>query len=66
MLRFTILASLLFVQAAAIRILTNPDIIMIMGADRDENGCIGSAGYKWCNYTETCESVNHICAPFKK
>ncbi len=26
-----------------------------VGSDRDENGCIGSAGYRWCARTETCE-----------
>ena len=26
-----------------------------VGSDRDENGCIGSAGYKWCSRTQTCE-----------
>ena len=25
------------------------------GADRDEHGCIGSAGYQWCERTKQCE-----------
>lgn len=25
------------------------------GADRDAHGCIGSAGYRWCGYTQRCE-----------
>ena len=25
------------------------------GADRDEHGCIGSAGYQWCERTRQCE-----------
>lgn len=25
------------------------------GADRDEHGCIGSAGYRWCGRTQRCE-----------
>jgi hypothetical protein len=26
-----------------------------VGADRDAHGCIGSAGYSWCEYTQRCE-----------
>jgi hypothetical protein len=26
-----------------------------VGADRDQHGCIGSAGYKWCARTGECE-----------
>ncbi|MEP4485296.1 hypothetical protein [Marinobacter alexandrii] len=25
------------------------------GSDRDERGCIGSAGYQWCERTDQCE-----------
>ena len=25
------------------------------GSDRDEHGCIGSAGYRWCERTNQCE-----------
>ena len=25
------------------------------GSDRDEHGCIGSAGYQWCERTNQCE-----------
>ena len=25
------------------------------GSDRDEHGCIPSAGYSWCAYTGQCE-----------
>lgn len=27
----------------------------LTGADRDEHGCIGSAGYSWCASTNQCE-----------
>lgn len=27
----------------------------IVGNDRDEHGCIGSAGYSWCETTKRCE-----------
>lgn len=27
----------------------------LTGSDRDEHGCIGSAGYKWCERTKQCE-----------
>ena len=26
-----------------------------VGADKDQNGCIGSAGYRWCAKTKQCE-----------
>lgn len=26
-----------------------------VGADKDEHGCIGSAGYAWCETTNQCE-----------
>lgn len=25
------------------------------GSDRDAHGCIGSAGYRWCEATQQCE-----------
>ena len=25
-----------------------------VGADRDQHGCIGSAGYQWCNRQQEC------------
>ncbi|MBW8192869.1 hypothetical protein K0504_17665 [Neiella marina] len=28
---------------------------MAQGADEDEFGCIGSAGYQWCARTNACE-----------
>lgn len=27
----------------------------VVGADRDAHGCIGSAGYSWCESTQQCE-----------
>jgi hypothetical protein len=33
---------------------------IIVGGDRDEHGCIGSAGYVWC------ESLNECIRPFEK
>lgn len=27
----------------------------VPGADRDAHGCIGSAGYRWCERTQQCE-----------
>ena len=35
----------------------------LLGGDRDEYGCITSAGYKWCNETNSCVSVNQLCLP---
>lgn len=32
-----------------------PEPPAAVGADRDEHGCIGSAGYRWCESTGQCE-----------
>ncbi len=29
--------------------------VAMVGADRDAHGCIGSAGYSWCEKTAQCE-----------
>lgn len=29
--------------------------VTMVGADRDIHGCIGSAGYSWCEKTAQCE-----------
>jgi hypothetical protein len=26
----------------------------LVGGDRDENGCMGSAGYRWVSVTKAC------------
>ena len=31
------------------------EAVQRVGSDRDEHGCIGSAGYKWCERTKNCE-----------
>ena len=28
-----------------------------VGGDKDEHGCIGSAGYQWCPSTENCQRM---------
>ncbi|AOK32521.1 hypothetical protein WS67_09365 [Burkholderia singularis] len=33
---------------------TAPPVPMV-GSDRDTHGCIGSAGYSWCEQTRQCE-----------
>lgn len=65
MLRFIIIASMVVYHVTAARILNDPTPItnFILGADRDEFGCVSSAGYSWCNYTQSCESVNRLCLP---
>ncbi|HHA2860192.1 TPA: hypothetical protein ACOFDH_004643 [Stenotrophomonas maltophilia] len=27
----------------------------VVGGDRDAHGCIGSAGYQWCEHSQRCE-----------
>jgi hypothetical protein len=59
MLRYIAFASIFFYQIMAARLLNPSD--MMVGADRDEFGCITSAGYSWCDYTQTCESIDELC-----
>ncbi|MBO0612794.1 hypothetical protein [Thiothrix fructosivorans] len=33
----------------------NPVAPPVVGGDRDAHGCIGSAGYTWCQATNQCE-----------
>lgn len=37
---------------------------LIVGSDKDEWGCITSAGYTWCNETESCLPINQICSNY--
>ena len=37
---------------------------LIVGSDKDEWGCIPSAGYTWCNETESCLPINQICSNY--
>ncbi|MBZ5789638.1 hypothetical protein K8353_05905 [Burkholderia contaminans] len=32
-----------------------PPALPMVGGDRDAHGCIGSAGYSWCEATRQCE-----------
>ncbi len=59
MFRYVVIASMLVYQVMAIRLLSHVEIML--GADRDEYGCIASAGYSWCNYTQSCMSANELC-----
>ena len=34
---------------------TRSEPAALVGSDRDEHGCIGSAGYQWCARTAQCE-----------
>lgn len=51
------LAFATLVQTAAIRI-----IGVLFGNDYDENGCKPSAGYTWCNETQSCLPMNQVCS----
>ncbi|MFH0846065.1 MAG: hypothetical protein V1851_01550 [Patescibacteria group bacterium] len=33
---------------------TSTQETMIVGGDKDEHGCIGSAGYRWCESKQAC------------
>ncbi|WP_329892744.1 hypothetical protein [Stenotrophomonas sp. SMYL11] len=34
---------------------TTSSAIPKVGGDRDAHGCIGSAGYQWCEHSQRCE-----------
>jgi hypothetical protein len=40
------------------------DVGILLGSDKDEWGCIPTAGYVWCNETSTCIPINEVCANF--
>jgi hypothetical protein len=50
--RFTISLILVMALAACGKQTVN---VTMVGADRDAHGCIGSAGYSWCEKTAQCE-----------
>lgn len=49
-----VLGSFLFFQAAIAPTLGENEPTAIVGGDRDEHGCIGSAGYSWCEVKGRC------------
>ena len=51
----TILILLVSLVGCTSVISTGSDSQPTVGSDRDANGCIGSAGYRWCARTEACE-----------
>lgn len=68
-LLYTVLAlATLATSANAIRVLGvifgDDEVNLIMGSDRDEWGCIPTAGYMWCNETESCIPINQICSNY--
>ena len=68
-LLYTVLAlATLATSANAIRVLGvifgDDHVNLIMGSDRDEWGCIPTAGYTWCNETDSCIPINQICSNY--
>lgn len=60
----------LFTYAMSIRVLIQPQndedtLGLILGSDKDQWGCIPTAGYTWCNETESCIPINHICSNYR-
>ena len=55
-------------SANAIRVLgilfNDDDVGLIMGSDKDQWGCIPTAGYTWCNETQSCLPINQICSNY--
>jgi hypothetical protein len=42
----------------------NDNVGLILGSDKDEWGCIPSAGYTWCNDTQSCLPINQVCSNY--
>ena len=56
---------------SSIRVLGNANVILaiipyneILGSP-DSYGCFPSAGYEYCNYTNTCQRFDEICSFIK-
>jgi hypothetical protein len=46
---------------------TGTPAIGLVGGDRDEHGCIGSAGYQWCPSTGKCQRMwEELCEEFRE
>ena len=55
-LAVVIFGTVLFVQSQKDDMAKTPPLQQeqLVGADRDEHGCIGSAGYTWCEPKQKC------------
>ncbi|CZF86444.1 hypothetical protein [Grimontia marina] len=53
MKKLTLISLLALLMAGCANNTTDYDTMV--GADRDEHGCIPSAGYQWCTNTNQCE-----------
>jgi hypothetical protein len=40
---------------------TSSEPITLIIGEQDEHGCIGSAGYSFCNYTKLCHRFDQPC-----
>ena len=57
---------IVFMLVSALYIVTAARLSeVLLGGDRDDYGCITSAGYKWCNETSECVSFNQLCLPLE-
>jgi len=56
--RFLLLSSLFFLTACSDEMSSQPGTSgehnRVVGSDRDEHGCISSAGYRWCATENEC------------
>ena len=48
---------LLILSLTTLLLLTACGQEKIVGNDKDEHGCIGSAGYTWCEHTNKCQRI---------
>ena len=58
---YYILAAIIFFLLAVVALKffseKNKNIEQVVGGDKDEHGCIGSAGYSWCEPKQKCLRV---------
>lgn len=61
MSRFTLLAITLLNAACLATSIRIMGMAFLLGGDEDAYGCKPSAGYVWCNETDSCIPINQIC-----
>ena len=64
MSRFTLLAVTLLNAAYLVTSIRIMGLAVLLGGDEDSYGCKPSAGYVWCNETDSCIPMNQICTSF--
>ena len=61
---FSVLSRVLLILGVLILVLSC-EKEQLLGGDKDEHGCIPSAGYQWCEFTQKCQRFwEEPCSPY--